>query len=175
MENQETTNEKVLTNQELKQKHWKSIKKEFIDKIPKQFKVEVDDINADSVYYHPKIILNNELSIYCQCDLQNKCVYAPTLTSDTQITLGNYVYTISLYLNDDEQLKYVLNNFLKIEEKINSAMKEIRKIYELMDSLQTVVNNISSTFIEEIIDQHKLKQSIRSLEEVTEYLENQRY
>ena len=106
---------------------------------------------------------------------KNNNVYGATLKSNTQITSGHYVYTINLYINDDEHFKYVLNNYLKIEEKINSAMKEIQKIYELMNSLQTVVNNISSTFIEEIIDQHKLKQSIRSLEEVTEYLENQRY
>ena len=173
MENQET--KKELSIVELKKQHWKSIKKEFIDKIPKQFKVDVDGIDDDSVYYHPKIILNNELSIYCQCDLKNNNVYGATLKSNTQITSGHYVYTINLYINDDEHFKYVLNNYLKIEEKINSAMKEIQKIYELMNSLQTVVNNISSTFIEEIIDQHKLKQSIRSLEEVTEYLENQRY
>lgn len=105
----------------------------------------------------------------------NSGIYGFSLQLKTPITIGCFAHTCPLDIDNDEQLNYVLNNFVKVEEKLKKAHSEIKKIYEMIDNLQKVINTISNNTISEIIDQNKLKQSIRSLEEVTEYLENQRY
>lgn len=171
---EETNSEIVLTNQELKQKHWKSIKKEFIAKIPKHFKIEVNGIEDDNVYYHPIITLSDDFYIHCQCDINKKYVYGFCLKSKRSITVDYLSYSpvISLY---DGKMEYVLNNFTKILEKLIAAENEIFKIYSLIGLLKESANKISNTVIDEIIDKIELKKSIRSLEEVVEYLENQRY
>ena len=174
MEKQETT--KVLSLVELKKQHWKSIKKDFIDKIPKQFKIDVEELESkSSKYYHPIIILNEDYIIHSQSDPDNDNIYAFEIRLKNPINVGCFNYTFPLYIDNDEILNYVLNNFSKIDDKLKKAHSEIKKIYEMIDSLQKVINTISHNTILEIIDQNKLKQSIRSLEEVTEYLENQRY
>lgn len=72
MENQET--KKELSIVELKKQHWKSIKKEFIEKIPKQFKVDVKDLESNSSkYYHPIIVLNEDYIIHAQSYPDNVC------------------------------------------------------------------------------------------------------
>ena len=174
MENQET--KKELSIVELKKQHWKSIKKEFIEKIPKQFKVDVKDLESNSSkFYHPIIVLNEEYIIHCQADTDLNYSYAFSLELKNPITIGHFVHTLSININNDEHLSYILNNFEKVEEKLKKAQGEIKKLYEMKESLQKVITTISYNTILEIIDQNQLKQSIRSLEEVTEYLENQRY
>lgn len=173
MENQETNSEQVLTNQELKQKHWKSIKKEFIAKIPKQFKIEIQGIEDDNKYYHPIITLSDEFYIHSQCDLNTKYIYGFCLKSNRSITIDSLIYSPVIYLYDDK-MDYFLNNYTKILEKLIAAENEIFKIYSLIGLLKESANKISNTVIDEIIDKIELKKSIRSLEEVVEYLENKR-
>lgn len=174
MENQETNLDEVLTNQELKKKHWKSIKKEFIDKIPKQFNIEVKGLDDDCVYYHPTITLTEGFYIHCQCDINNKQVYGFSLKSNRDVTANGLMYTPSISLWD-EKFEYVLNNYTKILEKLIAAENEMLKIYSLIGLLQETANKISYSVIEEIIDKNELKKSINSLEQVVEYLENKRY
>ena len=171
---EETNSEIVLTNQELKQKHWKSIKKEFIEKIPKQFKIEVNGINDDGVYYHPQIILTEGFYIHCQCDIQTEHVYGFCLQSNRNVIANGLIYSPSISFWDDK-IYYVLNNYSSILEKLLASEKEILKIYSLIGMLQEEVQKISNSVVQEIVNKNELKKSIRSLEEVVEYLENQRY
>ena len=172
MENQETT--KVLSLVELKKQHWKSIKKEFIEKIPKQFKIEVNGINDDGVYYHPQIILTEGFYIHCQCDIKTKYVYGFCLQSNRNVIANGLVYSPSISLWDDK-IYYILNNYSSILEKLIASEKEILKIYSLIGMLKEEAQKISNSVVQEIVDKNELKKSIRSLEEVVEYLENQRY
>ena len=163
------------TNQELKQKHWKEIKKDFISKIPKEFKIETNGIDDNSIYYHPKIILTDGYFIESQCDLNSKRIYAFSLRSENKQIINNMVYPFYANINDDEKLFYFLNHYSSLLKKIQKSESEIMKIYSLIEKLSGCIEKMKHSAIEEIIDKEELKKSIRSLEEVTEYLENQRY
>ena len=174
MENQETKKEQILTNQELKQKHWKSIKNDFMKLIPKQYKVELVGIENDDEYYHPKVKISDEIYLKGQCDLKNKYIYAVNLLQESKQTIGSFVYQIETYM-DNDQIEFVLNNFKKIEPKIKEVFLQIEKINHFNKLLDEIKTDLMFQTIFNIVDIEKKKETLQTLYSVTEFIENERF
>ncbi len=165
----ETTTEK--TKQELKKIAWKLIKKDFINIIPKRFKIEIEGIDDDSDYFHPIIILDENCKIRSQADFNTKYVYGHSFIFSDKENLNQNFY-LSIY--DDDAIVYILNNFDKIQQKLIFAIVELRKINEFKKSLDDISSVITYESISKMIEKSKLKDCMNSLDGILEYLENKR-
>ena len=174
MENQETNSEQVLTNQELKQKHWKSIKNDFMKLIPKQYKVELEGMEKNDQYYHPIVRISEEIYLKGQCDLDNSNIYAVSLLQKSAQIIGCLVYQIVTYM-DNDQIEFVLNNFKMIEPKIKEVFLQIQKINHFNNLLNEIRNDLIYQTIFNIVDIKKKKETLQTLYSVTEFVENERF
>lgn len=160
--------------QKLKKEHWKKVKSKFIEGVPKRFTIEVDGLEDNSKYYHPRIILNENLCITSQCDLETNHVYAERIEFSKKFTDNGRVYPLTLDLSLNEHRDYILNNFEKVESKLLKDIEQIRKLIALKNSIEKAKENIIYTSLEKIVDAKKIQDSLDSLYEVSEYLENKR-
>ena len=64
----------IKTKKEL----WKKVKQDIIKEIGAKYAIEVKDLDRDSKYFHPIIILE-DCKIQAQCDVDNEFYYAPKL------------------------------------------------------------------------------------------------
>ena len=163
-----------MENSELKKVHWKKIKKDFISKIPTRFKLDIEGLEDESEYYHPIIILNDELIIRGQCSLGFEDVYALSIHFKNKVEIGSYLYNAELGIDNDDKLLYLLNNFEKIREYLNESLKEIIKLESLKNSLSVIQKDLIYHSISKNIDKQKLKNNIETLYQVSDYLENKR-
>ena len=162
-----------MENSELKKAHWKKIKKDFISKIPKRFNLDIEGLEDESEYYHPIIILDDELIIRGQCSLGFEDVYALSIHFKTKAEIGSYLYKAELGI-DDDKLLYLLNNFEKIREYLNESLKEIIKLESLKYSLSVIQKDLICHSVSKNIDKQKLKNNIEMIYSVSDYLENKR-
>ena len=168
MENQE------LTLQEQKQKHWKSIKNDFMKLIPKQYKVELEGMEKNDQYYHPIVRISEEIYLKGQCDLGNNNIYGICLNQISPQTVGCLVYQIETYM-DNSQIEFVLNNFKMIEPKIKEVFLQIQKINHFNCLLNEIRNDLMYQTIFNIVDIKKKKETLQTLYSVTEFVENERF
>lgn len=168
MENQE------LTLQEQKQKHWKSIKNDFMKLIPNQYKVELENIENKDQYYHPKVKISDEIYLKGQCDLGSNNVYAVSLLKISKQNIGSYVYQIETYM-DNSQIEFVLNNFKMIGPKIKEVFLQIEKINKFSNLLNEIRSDLMYQTIFNIVDIEKKKETLKTLYSVTEFVENERF
>ena len=155
-----------MENSELKKAHWKKIKKDFIPKIPKKFNLDIEGLEDESEYYHPIIILDDELIIRGQCSLGFEDVYALSIHFKTKAEIGSYLYKAELGI-DDDKLLYLLNNFEKIREYLNESLKEIIKLESLKYSLSVIQKDLICHSISKNIDKQKLKNNIEMIYSVS--------
>ena len=163
-----------MEKSEFKKVHWKKIKQDFISKIPKRFKLDIEGLEDESEYYHPIIILDDELIIRGQCSLGFEDVYGLSIHFKTKAKIGSYLYNAELGIDGEEQLIYILNNFEKIRESLNESLNEIIKLESLKNSLSVIQKDLIYHSISKNIDKQKLKNNIEQLYSVSDYLENKR-
>ena len=163
-----------MENSELKKTNWKKIKKDFISKIPKRFKVDVEGLDDECEYYHPVIILDSELTIRGQCDIRTEYIYALSINLKNKVEIGSYLYNAGLSIDGDDEMLYILNNFEKIRESLNESLNETIKLESLKRSLSVVQEDLIYHAISKNIDKQKLKNDIELIYGVSEYLENKR-
>ena len=168
MENQ------TQTNQELKQKHWKSIKNDFMKLIPKQYKVEVEGIENNDKYYHPKVKISDDIYLKGQCDIEHNNVYAVNLIQESKQTIGCFVYQIETYI-DNDQIEFVLKNFKIVEPKIKEVFLQIEKINHFTKLLDEIKTDLMFQTVFNIVDIEKKKETLQTLYSVTEFIENERF
>lgn len=163
-----------MGNKELKKKKWKSLKTKWLENVPPEYKIQVEDIEDESEYYHPIIIINKDVSIRAQGDINSNYIYGESFRLNKEQAVGGLLFDISLYINDRTQFEYIVNNFNDIEEKLIKGLENIKKINLHIKSLEIVRDNIIHNSICELIDKSKLQDSISRIYEVSEYLENER-
>ena len=113
-----------MENSELKKAHWRKIKKDFISKIPKRFNLDIEGLEDESEYYHPIIILDDELIIRGQCSLGFEDVYALSIHFKTKAEIGSYLYKAELGI-DDDKLPYLLTGLANVQTIRTAEMSDI--------------------------------------------------
>lgn len=163
-----------MENSELKKQNWKKAKTKFLEKVPKRFKIRVDGLDDNTEYCHPIIELDDVLIIRGQMDTNCTYVYGLYLQVRKEIIVGHFIYTLSLPIDLDVHLEYLMSNYEKIKQSLMEGFSEIERIHHLRHDLETVQNNIVYNAIAKEVDKSKLKDSIEKIYSVTEYLENKR-
>jgi len=162
------------TNVELKRDLWKKIKIDFLKDVPKQYKIEVEGIEEDDKYFHPVINLDENTRIKGQCDTGNSHVYGLRIELKNTLTLSPCIYSIHIDFNDNNEFKYIVSNFEQVKAKLNESFEFLKNIYVMKDELNKVQNNVIYNSISKLVNQDKIKQSLKSLYKVTEFIENQK-
>lgn len=163
-----------MENSKMKKKNWGEAKIKFLEKVPKRFKIRIDGIEDDSPYCHPSIELDDNMVIRGQMDTDSTDVYGLSLEIKKEITIGCFVYRLSIPISTGEHFDYLVNNYEKIKQSLIESFVEIEKLYNLKHDLELVQNNIIHNAICKEVDKSKLKDSIQKIYTVTEYLENKR-
>jgi len=163
-----------MKNSDLKKANWKSIKSDFLKGIPKRFKIETEGINNETDYYHPIIRITDEIIVKGQADTKTERVYALVLQIEKQFSDKRYLHTIGLSADFENELTYLLENFEKLQPKIQESFEMIKKIYSMQADLKVVQDNIIGCSISKLYDESKLQDSLASIYTVSEFIENQR-
>jgi hypothetical protein len=159
---------------ELKRENWKSIKSDFLKGIPKRFKIETEGLNDETDYYHPVIRISDDIIIKGQADVKSDRVYALVLQIEKRFSDKRFLHVIGLSADFQNELLYLLENFEKLQPKIEESFEMIKKIYLMQADLKAVQDNIIETSISKLYDQSKIQDSLDNLYTVTEFIENQR-
>lgn len=153
--------EKVKTDLTLqKQKMWELAKKDFIKRIPKQYDLVLEGINDDSEYFHPKVIIKDNISVVSQCDISTDYVYG--------IGLKYKEYEFPLPADDWWEFAFCEDVHILVE-KTYSAVKEYDTIVE---SINIVKSDLMSEAICKFADKEKLKKLSIKAFNIKEFIEN---
>lgn len=160
----------MISRQKKKQDHWDLIKDGFLKHIPKEFTVDIKGLDDRTRYYHPIIIINNEINIRAQCDLETDYVYALELYFNCK-DLNKHMYSIHI---DHDFLSRVLFNWEEFKEPLLNAYKKSKELYKMQEHLKQLQYDIIEFSIEKIIGDKRLEKAYKSFYEVSDYLESNR-
>ena len=146
-----------MTNQDKKQNHWDKISSKF-KHLENHCTIELQGIDDDSIYYHPKFNIEKGVCITSQCDVGNNynaSLYCPKFTSES-----DNIYGIDLYEGYLENVivSWKLNKEVVIlafdaMQKVNSHVAKMRQYTNEYVNNLLVGNSIvelSNDFINEI-------------------------
>lgn len=153
----------------MKKEHWKSIKADFLKIIPESFQIDVEDLDNESDYYHPVILVEENIIIRGQCDINTEYVYGLDIKFNE---FNGHTYSISI--NDYKELVFLLSDWDRLKVRIIESMDKCKLIYQMEEELKKVRDNLMSCAILEISDREKMLNAKDSLYKVTEFIENNR-
>jgi hypothetical protein len=146
-----------MTNQDKKQHHWDKISNKF-KHLENHCTIKLQGIEDDSIYYHPKFIIEEGVYIISQCDIgnnSNSSPYCHRFTSES-----DNIYGIELYEGYLENVivSWKINKEVTILafdtfKKVNSHIEKMRQYTNEYVNNLLVGNSIvelSNDFINEI-------------------------
>jgi hypothetical protein len=84
--------------------------------------------------------------------------------------LNSHMYS----LNIDEHWEWTLNNWDEVKVKVLESIELSRKLYEMQNVLKDLQTDIICESIKKISDKEKLRSCVDKINNVTEFIENNR-
>jgi hypothetical protein len=150
---------------------WELLKKSILEILPKDIKIAVEGLDDESKYFHPIIKIDNYI-IKAQGDTEADHIYGWGL--EVEQILGCFIHTISLGIDNLEQLKQVIVGWKKYKPKIEAYLEICKTINENIELLAEIKRNIEGNLINDTLTEEYRKACISNLFMVKEWLENER-
>lgn len=152
----------------VKLKKWKELKS-FFDFMPESAELNLVGIEDESIYFHPTYKISEKITIRCQCDIDSNSPYGFELKANKGIKINGYLFRASLRI-DKEQIKYVVENYDKIESEIESSLNRQVVLFDLEQRISKFRNELLSNDLFDKLDciqRNKSKKELeRQLEEI---------
>jgi hypothetical protein len=124
-----------MNNSEKKQKLWAEISKNYAH-LETYCEITAIGIENDSLYFHPKFTLEENVYITSQCDLRNKHIYALNIHIDNE--------TIEMY---DGLLDPIIIGYFENKDIITTALSTLKRIRKHIQNL----NEFAITYIHNVL------------------------
>ncbi len=162
-----------MSNEELKKQKWETLKKELLVVVPKEYKISVDGLEDDSKYFHPFIVVEDDIAIRGQADIDdNNKIYAWGL--QVKQSVGRFLYTIDFRIDDENKIANILSNWDTYKNRIKKYLEICKIINTNINMLQEIKNNIESNLLNDTFTQEDRKECLSKLFIVKEWIENER-
>lgn len=150
---------------------WELLKKSILEILPKDIKIAVEGLDNESKYFHPTIKIDNYI-IRGQGDIGTDHIYAWGI--EVEQRLNSFIHTISLGIDNLEQLKQVIVGWKKYKPKIEAYLEICKTINENIELLAEIKRNIEGNLINDTLTEEKRMACVNNLFNVKEWLENER-
>lgn len=163
-----------------KQEHWASIKADFMAHVPEQYTVQPIEIDTDSKYYHPTIIIDDDYWIKGQADICQTISSNPVKEYVYGIRLECFYecsclkYSLGFEIGTYENMKRVLENWTKYKPWIDKYIEVQKVITNNMKLLQDVENKIQSELLQQKFDNDDAIECVNKLLTVKNFIEDER-
>jgi hypothetical protein len=162
-----------MDNIELKKQKWETLKKELLVVVPKEYKISVDGLEYDDKYFHPYIVVEDDIVIKGQADIDNNNrIYGWGL--QTKHSAGCYLYTINFCIEDENKITNILADWDMYKNRIKKYLEISKTINTNINMLQEIKNNIESNLLNNTFTQEERKDCLNKLFTVKEWIENER-
>ena len=162
--------EKIKIKKEL----WKKLKKELLQKVPKKYKISIEDLDEDNEYAHPIINLDENFYLRGQIGGGHDEIYG----WHVHIKNKEYLQKLNIYsgfdVDNDKNFNFVVNNFDKIKDRLNDIYEQLKSLNKMIELLQNTATDMLYSAINEEYEKDKIKKAVDNLYKVTEFLENNR-
>lgn len=128
-----------MTNQEIKQQIFADVQKKY-SHLSNYCSIEAKGVDDNSIYLHPRFVINEDVFIHCQCDTQNKNVYAARF--HYKVDGVTEVVEIGDFLIDNVIVGWHTNN-----DKVLLAISTLYKVRNHITNL----NNFANDYIIQIL------------------------
>jgi len=163
-----------------KQEHWASIKADFMTHVPEQYTVQPIEIDTDSKYYLPTIIIDDDYWIkgqanICQAISSNPVKeYVYGIRLECFYECGCLKYSLGFELGNYEDMQRLFENWIEYKSWIDKYVGVQKSICDNMRLLEYVQNKIQNKLLQQKFDKDEAAECVNKLLTVKNFIEDER-